>query len=143
ADYVGMASFTYVVSDGCGGFSTATASVDLAAVNDAPRPRGETIQMDEDTPLRLGQARLLENDHDVDNSWQELRIVGVGNATHGEVSLDERGRIHFTPQADYYGIATFTYTVSDGAGGFSVATATLEIAPVNDAPRLTGERIAV
>lgn len=70
-----------------------------------------------------------------------LRIVSVGNASHGAVSMDADGAIRFVPQQDYFGDASFTYTVADGAGGFTVGTASLRIAPVNDAPRLIGEAV--
>ena len=40
----------------------------------------------------------------------------------------------FTPDANFYGQASFTYQVSDGDGGSTWATASLSITSVNDAP---------
>ena len=42
----------------------------------------------------------------------------------------------FTPDANYNGAAGFDYTVADGKGGFTQASAALTINPVNDAPVL-------
>ncbi|MEJ7686959.1 MAG: tandem-95 repeat protein [Variovorax sp.] len=140
-DYNGPASFGYTVSDGAGGTATATAVVNLAAVNDAPQVTGETIAMQEDTPLQLTQAALLANDRDIDNPHADLRIVSVGNATHGVVSMGATGVIHFAPDLNHFGAASFTYTVADGAGGFTVGTAQFDIAAVNDAPDTVGETV--
>ncbi len=142
-NYFGMASYQYTVSDGNGGAATTTVVVNLAAVNDAPDVVNDTLSATEDTPLAWTQADLLANDSDVDNPHTALRIVGVSNATHGSVSLNGDGSISFNPELDYFGVATFNYTVGDGAGGFSVGTATVNIAPVNDAPVAEGERLTL
>ncbi len=142
-DYFGAAGFSYTVSDGAGGLVTGQVVVNLAPINDAPLLVGETIAFDEDTIQTISQASLLANDSDVDNPHSDLRIVAVGNATHGTIGLNPDGSIRFAPDADYFGLAGFTYTVSDGVGGFSVGTATLDIAPVNDAPRLVGESLTL
>lgn len=141
-NYFGAASFTYTVDDGAGGQVQATAVVNLAPVNDAPDVVGETINISEDEIQTISTAALLANDSDVDNPHTALRIVAVDNlgaATHGTVTLNANGTISYVPDADYFGPAQFTYTVSDGAGGFNVGTADLNIAAVNDAPRLQGE----
>ncbi len=142
-DYFGAASFDYTVSDGAGGLMVGTAVVNLAPVNDAPVVLGETLGFNEDDIQAIIESALLVNDADVDNPDSDLRIVSVDNATHGTVSLNPDGSIRFAPDADYFGAAAFTYTLSDGAGGFTVGTATLNIAPVNDAPRLLGESLTL
>ena len=142
-DFVGAASFSYTVDDGNGGRVLGTTMITLAPVNDAPEVRGETIIFDEDVAQNIASALLLANDSDVDNQHSDLRIVSVDNATHGAVALDPDGGIHFRPEPDYFGMAVFTYTVSDGVGGFTVGTASLQINPVNDAPRLIGERATI
>ena len=87
----------------------------------------------EDTPIDIDPALLTGNDSDVDVG-DVLSVTGVGDATHGTVTLGADGHIQFTPEADFSGQATFTYTISDGNEGTSEATVTLNIAPVNDAP---------
>eukprot|EP01022_Parablepharisma_sp_SALTPOND_P033124 TRINITY_DN881_c1_g1_i7.p1 TRINITY_DN881_c1_g1~~TRINITY_DN881_c1_g1_i7.p1 ORF type:complete len:2770 (+),score=474.63 TRINITY_DN881_c1_g1_i7:462-8312(+) len=142
-DFVGAASFSYTADDGNGGRVLGTTVITLAPVNDAPEVRGETIIFDEDVAQNIASALLLANESDVDNQHSDLRIVSVDNATHGAVALDPDGGIRFRPEPDYFGMAVFTYTVSDGVGGFTVGTASLQINPVNDAPRLIGERATI
>ncbi|WP_371919277.1 Ig-like domain-containing protein, partial [Pseudomonas aeruginosa] len=47
----------------------------------------------------------------------------------------------FTPNANYNGPASFSYTVSDGQGGSSTVTVTVNVGAVNDAP-VAGNDIA-
>jgi len=138
-NYFGVAGFSYTVDDGHGGRVQGQVALNLAPINDAPTVLGETVSFNEDQIQTLTQAQLLANDSDVDNPQADLRIVSVENATHGTVSLNPNGSIRFAPDADYFGPAQFTYTVSDGAGGFTVGLASLDITAVNDAPRTIGE----
>jgi hypothetical protein len=131
ANYNGPASFTYTASDGHGGTATATVNVNVTAVNDAPVAGNDSATATEDTPLVIAAATLLGNDSDVDGN--PLSVTGVGNATHGTVSLSN-GNITFTPAANYNGPASFTYTVSDGQGGSTTATVNVNVTAVNDAP---------
>ncbi|MFN5348581.1 MAG: cadherin-like domain-containing protein, partial [Polaromonas sp.] len=145
-DYFGAAGFSYTVNDGVGGLVQGHVVVNLAPVNDAPKVLGETITFAEDNIQTISQASLLANDSDVDNPNSDLRIIAVGNATHGTISLNLDGSIRFAPDADYFGPAQFTYTVSDrttGLNSFSIGTATLDITPVNDAPRVVGESLTL
>lgn len=139
ANYNGPASFRYTVTDSYGLCSDASMSLNISAVNDAPTVLGETATGDEDTTLLFTTGGLLANDSDIDNPQADLRIVSVDNAVHGAVSLHADGTIRFVPDVDYFGPAQFTYTVADGVGGFTVGLASLNIAPVNDAPRLADD----
>ncbi|ARU48273.1 hypothetical protein Sdiek1_1107 [Sulfurospirillum diekertiae] len=93
----------------------------------------DTLVTNEDTPLIIASSTLLANDTDQDGDT--LTITSVQNPTHGTVVLDPiTGKVVFTPDANYNGDATFTYTISDGHGGSDTATVTLHVNPVNDAP---------
>ena len=139
ADFHGQAGFTYTVSDGQGGFDTARVQVEVAPVNDAPVAADDRLTTDEDRALRIEAATLLGNDRDSDRD--PLHIVSVQGASHGQVVLNPDGSIGFTPDADFHGEAAFTYTVSDGKGGLDTATVRVEVAPVNDAPIATDDRL--
>ncbi len=115
-----------------------------------PRARGETANGVEDTQLRFAQKLLLANDS-TDNvasnpNQPALRITAVFSPTHGNVSLqtgaDGFAEVVFNPEANYHGTASFSYTVTDQYGLSSVATTTLRIAAVNDAPVTQDETAA-
>ena len=48
--------------------------------------------------------------------------------------INADGTVTYTPDPDFHGIDSFTYTVSDGNGGTDTATVTVTVDPVNDAP---------
>lgn len=136
-NFNGIAGFEYTVVDTAGLATTGRAEIDMAQVNDSPRAFGETIDSLEDEALVIDADLLLANDQDVDvlrGEDQRLSVVAVDAAVHGRAALKD-GQLTFTPEADYNGPASFRYTLSDGAGGLSQATVSLELAPVNDAPR--------
>src|SRR6185369_4297702 len=96
-------------------------------------------------------ATLTANDSagPANESDQTLTIVSVGNAIGGTVNIVGTDVI-FTPDADYFGPASFDYTVRDngttnGAADFKTASATASftITPVNDAPTATGDSATV
>jgi VCBS repeat-containing protein len=51
--------------------------------------------------------------------------------------LNPNGTVTFTPNANFNGAASFTYTASDGALSSAPATVTVNVAPVNDPPVFT------
>ena len=131
ANYSGPASFTYTISDGNGGTSTATVNVTVNPVNDAPVANTDAVSTDEDAAVTIPVGTLLANDTDIDGG--ALTVTSVQDATNGTVSL-VGGNVVFTPAANYSGPASFTYTVSDGNGGSSTATVNVTVNPVNDTP---------
>ena len=85
---------------------------------------------------------MLANDTDVDNvaptaANAGLTVVAVGAASHGTVSFTATG-VTYTPTGNYYGLDSFTYTISDNgtiaAGHNSQATVNVTVTNVNDAP---------
>ncbi|WP_413205424.1 tandem-95 repeat protein [Rhodospirillum sp. A1_3_36] len=86
----------------------------------------------EDIPATIPKELLLANDSDPDGDT--LTIVSVGNGPDSTVTLDENGDITFLGAQDFNGVTTFTYTITDGNGGYDSATVTVRVTPVNDDP---------
>ncbi|WP_425404062.1 Ig-like domain-containing protein [Hwanghaeella sp.] len=132
-------TFTYTVSDGNGGTDTATVSVRVDGVNDAPDAVDDDRTTDEDTPLTI--SGLLGNDSDPDTS-DTLSIASIDTTgTLGTVTDNLDGTFSYDPTAAFNFLAvgesatdTFTYTVSDGNGGTDTATVSILVNGVNDAP---------
>ena len=88
----------------------------------------------EDNSLVISAASLIADSSNP--SGATLTVASVGHASHGTVSL-VNGNVTFVPAANFSGIATFDYTLSDGQGHTSTATVTVDVAPVADAPTLS------
>jgi large repetitive protein len=127
-NFNGPTTITYQISDGQGGFSTATISVNVAPVNDPPVAVNDVATMDEDTTLRIP---VLVNDTDRDGD--PLRVTAA-STPNGTVAINPDGTISFTPTRDFFGTATITYTITDGNGGTSTATVTVTVRDVNELP---------
>jgi large repetitive protein len=128
SNFNGTDTITYQISDGQGGFATATVTVIVRPVNDAPVARNDTATTPEDTPVTIA---VLGNDSDVDGN--PLTVTSA-TSPDGQVTINPDGSILFTPNANFNGSTTISYTISDGRGGTSTASVTLTVSPVNDAP---------
>ncbi|MAO55568.1 MAG: hypothetical protein CMM61_07715, partial [Rhodospirillaceae bacterium] len=62
--------------------------------------------------------------------------TNTGGFTLDVSNLQPNGRLTYTPDANYNGVDTFTYTVSNGATppSFDTATVTIDVTAVNDNP---------
>ena len=138
ANYNGADSFTYTVSDGNGGTATATVNITVTAVNDLPVAVNDDITTEEDVPVTFS---VTANDSDADGD--ALTISGINQPAHGSAVLNADGTITYTPNANYNGADSFTYTVSDGNGGTATATVNIIVTSVNDLPVATDDLIAV
>jgi hypothetical protein len=116
AGYAGSDTFTYRVSDGRGG--SAVARVDMTIDNLPP------LAADDQGATGPGRAvtiPVLDNDGDR-NPGQTLTVTRVGAPGHGQAVANSDGTVSYTPDSGYKGTDTFTYEISDGAGGTNGAT---------------------
>ncbi len=132
ANFTGSDSFTYTVSDGRGGTDTATVSVTVTPVNDAPVAVDDTVSAVEDTAVIT--PVLAVNDTDVEGDSLSVTGFDAVSAQGGTVTDNNDGTFTYTPAADVTGSDSFTYVVSDGNGGSDTGTVNITVSAVNDAP---------
>jgi VCBS repeat-containing protein len=130
-DFFGTDTFTYQVNDGALGSNLATVTVTVTPVNDAPVAEDAQATTPEDTALVLD---LKSYAADVDNAVATLTTQIVAGPAHGTLTQNADGTYTYTPATDFNGSDTFTYKVNDGALDSNLATVTLIVTPVNDAP---------
>jgi VCBS repeat-containing protein len=127
ANYNGSDSFSYRASDSATGSNTATVELTVTAVNDAPVANDVTATTAEDTAKTVA---LVASDVDGD----VLTYTIVTPPAHGTLSGTGASRT-YTPDANFHGVDSFTYLVSDGSSVQSgVATVEVTVSPANDAP---------
>jgi VCBS repeat-containing protein len=118
-------SFTYMVSDGYGGNDTATVTITVNGVNDAPVATNDSAITKKDTPVIID---VLSNDSDTDFG-DVLTVDSVTQGTNGSVS-NNWSYVTYTPATGFNGTDSFSYTVSDGNGGTDTATVNITVANV-------------
>ena len=137
-NYNGSDSFVYQVNDGTADSNLATVSLTITAVNDAPLATAENCTTAEDTGLVVDAASgLLAHATDIDGD--PLTAVLVSGPAHGSLSLNSDGSFTYTPSGNYNGSDSFVYKVNDGTADSNLATVSLTITAVNDAPVATAE----
>jgi len=146
ADFNGVASISYTISDGQGGTAGATAFVTVTPVNDAPVAvndgGAETpfVTVAEDSAASA-PVTVLANDTDVD---LDPLAITAANSPNGTVAIVSGGTaLSFTPALNFNGATTISYTISDGQGGSAGATAFVNVTPVNDPPTVAATSATV
>ncbi|MDO8629540.1 MAG: tandem-95 repeat protein, partial [Phycisphaerales bacterium] len=140
ANYNGFDSFTFKVNDGSLDSNVATVGITVNAVNDAPVAVDDFYNTDEDTTLTAGAPGVLGNDNDIDTPAASLTAILVTGPSHAaSFTLNADGSFSYTPAANFNGTDTFTYKVNDGTADSYVATVSVTINAVNDAPVATND----
>ncbi len=137
ADYFGPVVFTYTIRNNATpapDTATGTVSINVTAVNDAPNVIGTQFSIGEDslTPLEITAAEIF-NPGPANESDQTVSLGTPGTTPNGTVSI-VGGKINFAPAANFFGGAVFTVTGTDNLGASRVATITVNVTSVNDAP---------
>ncbi len=129
-------SFTFRVSDGKTESVPATVLISVTPVNDPPIVRDDKVTTEEDTPATID---VLANDIEVDNEL--LKISAVTQGRGGAVKVNPDSTVTYTPNLDFYGRDTFTYTVIDREGATGTATVAVTVGTRNDPPKITSKPV--
>src|SRR5207237_1186256 len=122
---------------------TAVITISLTNVNESPVAGNEAYTTAEDTTLTVPVGTgVLANDTDVD-AGTTLTPLLVTEPAHGVLTLNTNGSFTYTPSANFNGTDTFTYRASDGIAESNLATVTITVTAVNDAPVVEDQLFSV
>ena len=136
-DFNGDDSFSYQVCDDgtpsmCG---DAIVAITVKPVNDPIDAKDDEAVTDEDVALYIS---VLDNDVDVDGSPVLPTLALTSNPENGTAEVINGGQILYTPNENFNGTDTFSYSICDDGspapGLCDDATITVYINAVNDAP---------
>jgi gliding motility-associated-like protein len=122
-DFNGADSFDYTVCNTSGDCSTATVTITVLPIVDAIDDAIATL---EEQPVIID---ILANDNDIPNTG----TLTLTDPSNGTVIIDDNGTpgdpsddtVVYTPEDDFVGTDTFTYTLCDASGNCSTATVTI------------------
>jgi CshA-type fibril repeat protein len=97
--------------------------------NNPPVAADDVVTLEEDSSQVID---VLANDTDLDGDT--LSVQAVTQPENGTVVINPDGTVTYTPNPDYNGEDSFTYTLVDGNGGTDTATVNINVTPVNDPP---------
>ena len=136
--FIGLDTFTYFVNDGTVNSATSATVTFNVGANLPPVAMDQVIPGVEDTVLN---ATLNGSDPNFDTLT--FKIVTPPAVGTGTVVLTNAttGTFSYTPPLNFNGPVTFTYSVNDGQFDSNIATVTINVAPVNDAPVATPQSV--
>ena len=120
-------TLSVTATDTAGNVSAASPTLMVTIDTTGPAAHDGAASGNEDTPIT---GTLSASDLD----GLTLTYSLVAATAHGDVTVHADGTFVYTPAADYNGTDSFTFTANDSALDSNVATESLTINPVNDAP---------
>ena len=101
----------------------------MTPVNDLPLAVDDTVTLDEDGSLTID---VMNND--TLSGDAPTHVVAITQPSHGLAVLEANGSVTYTPNTDYNGGDSFTYTIEDENGDRSTALVNITVNPMNDIP---------
>ncbi|ACA84873.1 Ig-like domain-containing protein [Shewanella woodyi] len=135
ANYAGGDSFTFIANDGNLISNTASITITVSAVNDAPTSNNQSITVTEDTPKTI---TLIATDVEADS----LTFSLISSPSKG-VLTGTLPNLTYTPNLNETGADSFTFKVNDGAIDSNIATVSININAINDAPISNNQSVTV
>jgi VCBS repeat-containing protein len=150
-DFIAANTNTNTLQSSPAQFTFTTINLKVSAIEKAyyeldpnsPEAADDNVSTDEDTALIIDP---LNNDSD-GNGDTDLTITRIDGQSvtagvpveveGGTVTLGADGKLTFTPNENFSGDVSFTYTIADPVGLTSTATVNVTVAAVADAPDLT------
>ena len=137
-NFNGADTIVYIISDGNGGSASSVVAVTITAVNDNPVANPDSATVAEDTLINLN---VLTNDTDVDGNTITIDNNSI-SANNGTVSIESDSTINYTPNINFNGLDSLTYSISDGEGGAASSSVALTVTAVNDAPIAAADSVS-
>lgn len=134
ANFFGTETFTYTAKNQNNETATATVTVQVQPQNDVPTAVNDTFQFEKNSTNNL--LDVLVNDSFAPDTGETLRVTAVGTGSQGgTITIGNNGaNIRYTPQANFTGSETFTYTISDRTTGGLTAQATVTVGVSSQLP---------
>lgn len=123
-DFYGEDTFTYFASDSSQA-SGATVTVTVGSGAMAPIAVNDSYQVGQKEILQVPAPGVLQNDTDPNGDL--LTAILKDKPLYGDLVLNADGSLIYTPNGDFVGLDTFTYSAGDGLLNSSPATVEITI----------------
>jgi len=126
SDYTGADHFLYNITDGTGGFTSATVHIDVTRANQPPVAMDDTLTVEEGSGVII---QVLINDSDPDGDALVIESIDDTGTTGTVVINSGDTSVTYLAPGGFTGTDQFNYMVSDGYGGLDNAVVTIEVEP--------------
>ncbi len=135
--FSGLDSFTFRVSDGQLNSATASVTITVNDVNDAPTANAQSVSTDEDTAVNITLTGADPDGDDLTFTILQQPSSGVLSGFNAQT-----GAVIYTPNDGFNGNDSFTFRVSDGEFDSAPATVSITVNAVNDAPTANAQTVS-
>jgi len=127
---------TYALYDRAARYDSGVTRIIAGTVPGAPVAADDAYSVAEDGSLTTtaGGSPPGVLDNDTPGTGGTMTATLVSDASAGALTLNTDGSFTYTPNADFNGVDSFAYLANDGGPDSNVATATITVTPINDAP---------
>ena len=126
SNFNGSDQFTFRVNDGTTNSQAATVFITVRPVNDAPSALGKSLSIEEDKLLSV----LLEGSDSDGNSLSYTITSAPSNGILSGITPN----LNYSPAPNFSGSDSFSYRVNDGKIDSEIATISITVTQLNDAP---------
>jgi VCBS repeat-containing protein len=119
-NYYGEDSFTFRANDGTSASNTATVTITVNPVNDAPVARDATVTTKVNTSVS-GKVTAT----DVDSTTLTYRVMAQPG--HGTLTFNPNGSFTYKPAVNFRGSDSFTFRANDGAADSNTAQVKIQV----------------
>ncbi|TJY62806.1 tandem-95 repeat protein [Sinimarinibacterium sp. CAU 1509] len=138
ADFVGLQSINYTISDGNGGLASALALVTVTALPLPSAAVPDLISVPSESSNNI--LTVLANDIDGAGGGLTLTsasiIASVPSGSTGTVAISG-STLSYTPPSGFVGAETIEYTIRDANSALSTTTAVVSVLPISTPPIAT------
>ncbi len=129
SDFVGVATFSYTVTDANGEFDDALVTITVKpGINHVPVAQNDNANTVINTSIDIN---VLANDTGLEDGFGNLNIST--QPIFGTVQINANRTVTYYPSYMFIGTDTFQYLIEDVDGDYSVATVTVEVTEKPDA----------
>ncbi|NEP88670.1 MAG: tandem-95 repeat protein [Okeania sp. SIO2C2] len=134
-DEPGTDTFSYVVTDQDGGTTSGLLNININPGDTSPIAGDDVFETNEDTAITINKSELLANDSEADGEQITITEFAADNIKNGTLAETTESFI-YTPNENFSGEESFTYTITDTQGFTDTATVNINVTPVADTPNL-------
>jgi VCBS repeat-containing protein len=137
ANISGGASLAILATDKDSQMAIYTNNITIVDRQNPPTGVNDRYEVLEDSVLSVSKEKgILVNDTDFDGDI--FSINSYTTPTNGYLELADDGSFVYTPNADFSGVDSWTYTLTDSIGISPTVTVSIVVKDVNDKPTVTG-----
>ncbi len=144
SNFAGTDRFQYQIKNSADIVAQAFVIITVLPVTDIPIAQDDNYVAEEDVTLVVDASLgLLINDVDFDNLTLTVNTTPVSAPQKGTLILAPDGSFSYTPNADFNGVDSFTYQISNEAQLTDTANVNIVISPSNDAPTVIDDSVTI